>query len=299
MADDIRLKTSWRTHPKRVKLQRRLGHAGVTAATDLWLFCGSERTEGDLAGMTAEDIAIAAQWDGDPQRFVDTLVELGLLDGSPNGYSIHDWWEINPYVAGHKQRQVVGYLHALKRWHMEGSHKKNPHQDCPLCHANGVPMGDPLGGHAKPNARSIQPPIQPASTGTVGDPPHVPAAPIPLAGLPADLLDVAMVVELVEWTPGLTGACSGPKRKKLEKLCPVRRTDLEAAVERTKARGGKTLGAVVDELLDVRKESDAGDSADDYRPEKPEPLPPVIDAHDPEVERLLAETRKSLGEVRP
>jgi uncharacterized phage protein (TIGR02220 family) len=102
--DDYRVKVGWRTHPKRVKLQRRLGADAVLAVPDLWEFCASSRTDGDLSGMSDEDIAIAAGYPGDAAPWVSALLEIGLLVGKPGRLRIHGWEEHNPYVASHSKR---------------------------------------------------------------------------------------------------------------------------------------------------------------------------------------------------
>jgi hypothetical protein len=79
--EDFRIKTSWRNHPKRKKLVRRLGPEGLVALYDLWSFCATDRTDGDLQDMSDEDIALAADWHGEPELFIDTLLELGLVEG--------------------------------------------------------------------------------------------------------------------------------------------------------------------------------------------------------------------------
>ena len=89
---DIRLQVSFRDHPKRIKLERRLGASGALALIDLLLSVAQSKPDGCLRGWSDEDIAIAARWDGEPEEFVSTLAELRFLDRHEDGsYSIHDW----------------------------------------------------------------------------------------------------------------------------------------------------------------------------------------------------------------
>lgn len=114
--DDFRIKTSWRNHPKRVKLRKRLGDAGVVAVLDLWAFCAEEHTDGDLTTLSNEDIAIAARWDGDPDTFVGELLDLRILEATGEGLIVHDWAEHNPFVASHVDRSEQARNAANTRW---------------------------------------------------------------------------------------------------------------------------------------------------------------------------------------
>src|SRR5208283_5837395 len=105
MNTDIRIKVSWPTHPKRRKLERKLGAKGPLAFIDLLLAVSQNKPNGKLNGWTDEDIAIAGQWDGEARDFVDTLVEVRLLDLCGDGiFSVHDWEQHNPYAAHAQER---------------------------------------------------------------------------------------------------------------------------------------------------------------------------------------------------
>jgi len=45
--------------------------------------------DGDLSGIDDADLAEAAEWQGDPKKFVDSLVEAGFID--ENSRKLHDW----------------------------------------------------------------------------------------------------------------------------------------------------------------------------------------------------------------
>lgn len=114
---DARLSTSFRTHPKRVKLQRRMGPVGVLAFIDLILFAAESRTSGTLTGMTAEDVAIAARWEGDTEQFISALLDLRFLDRSDDGeMSMHDWSEHNPFASGSGERKLIARSNAHAGW---------------------------------------------------------------------------------------------------------------------------------------------------------------------------------------
>lgn len=115
---DFRLSTGYFEHPKTIKLERRLGDSGVLSHIRLLRFCASNPTrwDGNLLGMSAEDIAIAAGWKGDEEDFVKALLECRLLDKIPEGLVIHDWADHNTYVADGIERSEKAKKAANKRW---------------------------------------------------------------------------------------------------------------------------------------------------------------------------------------
>ena len=96
MADspDFRFYTGWLDDPRVVKLLRRLHrHEGwpFYHLVRLFAWTTANRPTGDLAGMSGEDVEIAAQWTREPGIFAPLLAELGFLDGAEGSYKIHGW----------------------------------------------------------------------------------------------------------------------------------------------------------------------------------------------------------------
>lgn len=87
---DARISTAFPSHPKTKKLARRLGPAGPLACMYLFLWAAANRSDGDLAGMSDEDIELAVDWDGDDGVFVSEMVAVGFLDGDQHSRAIHD-----------------------------------------------------------------------------------------------------------------------------------------------------------------------------------------------------------------
>lgn len=116
MPDDARISTALPTHPKTVKLQRRVGVQGCWSLICFILWVSNNRPTGELSGMSTEDIEIAAQWPGNPGDFVSALVEVRFLDGSDDSYRVHDWEEHNPWAANRPQRIVAAREAAKARW---------------------------------------------------------------------------------------------------------------------------------------------------------------------------------------
>ena len=120
---DIRLNISWYTSLKRKALIRRLGHRGVTAMIDLWLYIAQHKPDGNLTEMSDEDIAEAAQFDGDFSEFIKAIGPkpdgLGFLDGDSGQRKVHEWKEHNPWVANAKARSKAAKKAVEVRWRKE------------------------------------------------------------------------------------------------------------------------------------------------------------------------------------
>lgn len=116
MAEDARISTALPRHPKTVKLQRRLQERGCWALVCLFLWVADNRPDGDLVGMTVEDIEIAAGWIGEAGALVGALQEVGFLDGEVGSFSIHDWAEHNPWAATRSKRVECAKRAAAVRW---------------------------------------------------------------------------------------------------------------------------------------------------------------------------------------
>lgn len=103
-ATDARISVGLPGHPKTKKLARRLGDAGPLHCIWLFLWTAANRSDGDLAGMTDEDIELAINWNGEPDAFVQAMADVGFFDGAAGQRRIHDWAEHNSWAAGAQQR---------------------------------------------------------------------------------------------------------------------------------------------------------------------------------------------------
>jgi len=122
MNQDFRIRVGFFRHHKTRKLERRLGLEGVVALLRLWEYAAEFRAKGDLAGMTAEDIELAAGWN-EEAPFVTVLVEVRFLDEGPDGYALHDWQSHNPWVAESEDRSAAARLSRLHRENPEAAAK--------------------------------------------------------------------------------------------------------------------------------------------------------------------------------
>ena len=127
MNTDIRLSVFFFQHRKTKKLKRKLGAEGVLALISLWTYAAVNHPEGILP-LDEEDIAIAADWDGDPEEFVSALIEIGFLEKLEDGtYKIHDWEEHQPWVVGARERKEKARKAAKSKWEKMSEEEKEEH----------------------------------------------------------------------------------------------------------------------------------------------------------------------------
>lgn len=113
MTTDARLAVELPRHPKTKKLIRKLGPEGAWYLVCLFLWTASNRPDGDLIGMTHDDIELAIDWPGQPGTLVNSLLEVGFLEGTTKDLRVHGWAEHNPWAAGSKQRSEKSKWAAL------------------------------------------------------------------------------------------------------------------------------------------------------------------------------------------
>lgn len=90
----IQLTTKWIGSDKELHLRILLQDSewAWTYPVRLWMWTGQHKTEGRIEGPgCVEKIAMAANWQGSPQIFVEALVTARLLDETSAGYYVHDW----------------------------------------------------------------------------------------------------------------------------------------------------------------------------------------------------------------
>lgn len=84
-------------HRKTLRAVALLGcdrHAFIGHMVELWWWAlDNVPSTGDLGTVLDEEIAGAADWTGDAQRFVSILTEAGFIDQDANGRRIHQWEE--------------------------------------------------------------------------------------------------------------------------------------------------------------------------------------------------------------
>jgi len=81
-------------HPKTRKLARILDISKPTTIGHLhclWWWALDYADDGILSDFDTLDIAIGAEWEGDPDQFVSALTRAGFVDDIDGVLSIHDW----------------------------------------------------------------------------------------------------------------------------------------------------------------------------------------------------------------
>jgi hypothetical protein len=85
---------SLRNHPKLTRLCNELKICraqGIGHLHIFWWWCIDYASTGSLSKYTALQIADGADWDGDPEQFVEAMKAAGFLDELHGGLSVHDW----------------------------------------------------------------------------------------------------------------------------------------------------------------------------------------------------------------
>jgi hypothetical protein len=157
MTKDARISTALPGHPKTKKLLKRLGHAGPLACVYLFIWAAANRSDGDLSGMSNEDIELSVDWTGEDGAFVQAMMDVGFLDGQENELVIHDWKEHNPWAAGAKDRSDSSKWAALcKRYGRETAAKRMPDYAERMRPAR-EPDAETMRNECKPDAPSPSP----------------------------------------------------------------------------------------------------------------------------------------------
>ena len=186
MATDARISTGLPGHPKTKKLIRRLGPAAGWHLVCLFLWVADNRSDGDLAGMTDEDIELAIDWAGEDGAFVKELVSVGFVEGEEGARAVHDWEEHNPWAAGSEKRAEKSRFAALcRRYGREEAARMMPE------HSTGKPVADQTPAQDRPPAEDSLPVALPdsarsmpvAGSGTAPSPNPIPN-PIPNPNTP-------------------------------------------------------------------------------------------------------------------
>ena len=92
----IEIHQSLPTHRKTLLAADALGITPVQLMGHMvafWLWALDNVPDGDLDNISPRVISRAAQWEGNPEQFVDALISVGFIDETPTGLAIHDWYD--------------------------------------------------------------------------------------------------------------------------------------------------------------------------------------------------------------
>ena len=115
MNTDIRIDIKFFSNTKTRKLQKRCGDGAVLSLMRLWARTAMNKPDGNLSCLDDEDIALAAEWVGDPNEFVKNLITTGFIDNGNGRRCIHDWLENQPWAALADERSDKARLSRLAR----------------------------------------------------------------------------------------------------------------------------------------------------------------------------------------
>jgi hypothetical protein len=153
---DFRLQPALYRHPKFLRLLNELGDKGAICLHRLWAFAAESRPTGLLDGLETGDIALAAGWSDDPEKFVEVLIKLRWLDRRGDTLELHGWVDNQPWVIHAPERSEHARRAAHGRW------KKNaPHQS-EHCSEDAQSMPAAFSEDARRNAPSPSPTPNPS-----------------------------------------------------------------------------------------------------------------------------------------
>lgn len=117
MDTDIRVSADLLPSAKFRKLKRILGGDTVEYLIALWSHVAKTRPDGVLIEMDDMDIAVAANYPGDAEFFVRTMISERWIDVRDDGLrEIHDWHEHQPWVTKAPERSAKAQKAVNARW---------------------------------------------------------------------------------------------------------------------------------------------------------------------------------------
>jgi len=152
---DFRIEVGFFDHRKTRALITSLGIPAAFSLMRLWEYATANKPSGELRGMSHEDIADAAKYQGDPIAFVNELIRLKWLDKRRRHLDIHDWEEHQPFVINAPARRAAAKKAAETRWKS---------RQAPDADRNAPRMRHASNNDADRNAPSGQPASQPERT---------------------------------------------------------------------------------------------------------------------------------------
>lgn len=153
------------SHPKTQKLARILGLSKPTVVGHLqylWWWATDYAQDGDLSRFDSLDIAIGAEWEGNPDLFLDALIRAGFVDGG-EGLCIHDWHDYAGKLIERREKNAARMRDARagtkteRAAHVQGTqraratlpnktqhNKTEPNRTLPKNDAQARPVGEPF-----------------------------------------------------------------------------------------------------------------------------------------------------------
>ena len=116
MADDIRVKFSFRNNRKHKRLHRLIGVGATYYLINLWIATAEAHPDGCLNGWDETDIADACDWHDSPDKLVSALLECQWIEQQDGHYVLHDWEEHQGWVFHSAERSESARNAARMKW---------------------------------------------------------------------------------------------------------------------------------------------------------------------------------------
>ena len=128
-SNDIRLNVDFVDHIKVKRLIRKLGHEGFYSLIKLFSVTAKMYPKGALIGCDHLDVEELSQWTGEPELFVNVLMESDtlFLEEKEGTLFLHEWAESQPWVFNSPERSAKAKKAIQKRWDM--TNKTNQKED--------------------------------------------------------------------------------------------------------------------------------------------------------------------------
>ena len=162
-------KTRKLAHKLEIKIPQTMGHL-----TLLWHWAMDYAPDGDLSRYDAEDIAIAAQWDGNADDFKEALVACGWIDCDDDGERIHDWYDFAGKLIERRAKNAER-MRLARATNVHGTDEESGHESSDSGGATHVQATQRARAELQDRTRPDQPkrtgPDQPAPTTNGGPDP--------------------------------------------------------------------------------------------------------------------------------
>lgn len=98
-------------HKKTLKAAARLSldrHTLIGHLMELWWWgIDNVPSNGFMGDVTDEEIAFAADWNGDASQFVEALIVAGFIDDSAEGRVLHDWFDYAGKLLDKREKDAL------------------------------------------------------------------------------------------------------------------------------------------------------------------------------------------------